>query len=81
MSTTNFYHSDGSYSSTRSSSSGFESTSYVGSMCGGSTFNTGNVSSRISNDGSYLGSSVQLGGRTTYFSSTGHSSSHLASYR
>ncbi|GEM_PF-4826120 len=81
MSTTTFYHHNGSASSIRSSSSGIESTSYIGSMRGGYTFHTGNISSRISNNGSYLGSSVQLGGHTMYFSNTGHSSSHIASYR
>lgn len=78
---TNFYHDDGSISSIRTSSGDMSSTSYIGSMKGGSTFRTGNILSRIGSDGTYLGSSIQLGGNTSYFSGSGHSSSHIASYR
>lgn len=78
---TNFYHDNGSLSSVRTSSGGISSTSYVGSLRGGSTFRTGNVFSRFGSDGSYLGSGIHLGGSTSYFSSSGSPSSHIASYR
>lgn len=81
MFSTNFYHDDGSISSIRTSSGNISSISYIGSMKGGSTFRTGNILSRIGSDGTYLGSGLQLGGNTSYFSSSGHPSSHIASYR
>jgi hypothetical protein len=81
MNSTNFYHDNGSISSIRTSSGGISSASYIGSMKGGSTFSTGNVLSRISSNGSYLGSGIRIGNGSSYFSASGHPSSHITSYR
>lgn len=80
MSTTSFFGSDGSLSSFRSSFGPSSITSYAGSLAGGITSRIGNVASRMSNAGQYLGSSVKLGSHTTYFGRNGGVSTHLASF-
>ena len=80
MNVTNFHHKDGGLSSIRTSFGGFSSTSYMGSLRGGTTCRMGNSSMRFDNQGSLLGSSVTTGGGTTYFGRHGGVSSHIAAY-
>lgn len=68
---TNFFHKDGSASSNRNSTGVGSVTNYVGGKGGGSTFKVGNISSRMGNNGQYLGSSIKMGKSTTYFGSSG----------
>lgn len=80
MDVTNFYHKDGSVSSMRTRTGGFSSTSYVGSMRGGSTWKMGGSSMRFSHNGRFLGASVSTGAGTSYFGRNGSAASHIAAY-
>lgn len=75
---TDFYHGNGSWSSSRSSTG--VGTTLFSSSGGGSTFRVGNIASRFSSSGRYLGSSYSGLGRTTYFGSSGAVSSHITAY-
>ena len=68
---TTFFHNDGSASSTRKSTGVGSVTNYVDGEGGGSTFKVGNISSRMGNNGQFLGSSIKMGNSTTYFGSSG----------
>lgn len=80
MISTNYFNNDGSLSSVKTSTGVGTISRYIGSSRGGSTFTVGNISTRISNSGRYMGSAYSMFGRTSYFNSSGGLSSHRASF-
>ena len=78
---TTFFHQDGSTSSTRTNTGIGSISNYFGhNFGGGSTFRVGNIATRISNTGNFLGSSLKIGNSTTYFGSSGGIRSTIPSF-
>lgn len=78
---TNFAHDNSSSSSERTSIGGTSFTRKTGSQFGGVTFKSGNMISRFSNSGTFLGSEIRSGhGHAMYLDSHGGITDRLTDF-